>query len=154
MKQIACFAMVLVAVAIPRPVCAQTKPAVALEAAMTKEQVDGDLAGAIAAYQKIAADTAAPRDVRAKALLRLAGCYEKLGRLAAKRLSTNRARIRRPARRRPGPRAPGCLPAGPAVRAFFDDAAENRDPGRLVPAPGDRWPPHGLSQRCERRTDL
>ena len=33
-------------------------------------------------YQKIAADTSAPRDVRAKALLRLAGCDEKLGKQA------------------------------------------------------------------------
>ena len=44
---------------------------------MTKEQVDGDIKTAIAAYQKIAADKSAPREVRAKALLHLAGCYEK-----------------------------------------------------------------------------
>jgi dipeptidyl aminopeptidase/acylaminoacyl peptidase len=64
------------------PLHAQTRPAVELEAAMTKEQVDGDLKTAIAAYQKIAADKSAPRDVRAKALLHLAGCYEKLGQQA------------------------------------------------------------------------
>jgi Tol biopolymer transport system component len=64
------------------PLHAQTRPAVELQAAMTKEQVDGDLKTAIAAYQKIAADKSAPRDVRAKALLHLAGCYEKLGQQA------------------------------------------------------------------------
>jgi len=58
-------------------------PAVELERAITQEQVDGDLKAAIAAYQKIAGDTSAPRDVRAKALLRLAACYEKLGRQPA-----------------------------------------------------------------------
>ncbi len=63
---------------------AQTKPAVDLEAAIAKEQVDGDLATAIAAYRKIAANTSASRDVRSKALLHLAGCYEKLGRQALK----------------------------------------------------------------------
>jgi len=58
---------------------AQTKPAVELEGAIAKEQVSGDLKAAIAAYQKIAEETSAPREVRAKALLHLAGCYEKLG---------------------------------------------------------------------------
>jgi Tol biopolymer transport system component len=55
---------------------------VKLEAGIAKEEVDGDLKSAIEVYQKIAADSSAPRDVRAKALLRLAGCYEKLGRQA------------------------------------------------------------------------
>jgi len=64
------------------PLHAQATPAVELQAAMTKEQVDGDLKTAIAAYQKIAADKSAPRDVGAKALLHLAGCYEKLGQQA------------------------------------------------------------------------
>ncbi len=61
---------------------AQTRPAVELEGAIAKEQVDGDLKSAIGIYQKIAADDSAPRDVRAKALLHLAGCYEKLGQQA------------------------------------------------------------------------
>jgi Tol biopolymer transport system component len=58
---------------------AQTKPAVELEAAIAKEQVNGDLRAAVAAYQKIAANATAPREVRAKALLHLAACYEKQG---------------------------------------------------------------------------
>ena len=61
----------------------QTSPAVQLEGAIAREQVDGDLAAAIVVYRKIADQASAPRDVRAKALLHLAGCYEKLGRQAA-----------------------------------------------------------------------
>ena len=61
---------------------AQSKPAVELQGAIAREQVDGDLKTAIAAYQKISAESLASRDVRAKALLHLAGCYEKLGRQA------------------------------------------------------------------------
>jgi Tol biopolymer transport system component len=66
-----------------RPAFAQSSTAaVQLEAGIAKEEVDGNLKSAIEVYQKIAADSSAPRDVRAKALLRLAGCYEKLGRQA------------------------------------------------------------------------
>src|ERR1700722_7689490 len=61
---------------------AQPRPAVELEGAIAKEQVDGDLKTAIAIYQKIAADTSAPRDIRARALLHQARCYEKLGQQA------------------------------------------------------------------------
>jgi hypothetical protein len=64
------------------PVSAQTRSALDLEAAVTREQVDGDLNAAMTAYQKIAADTSASREVRARALLRLATVYEKLGRQA------------------------------------------------------------------------
>jgi Tol biopolymer transport system component len=67
-----------------RAAFAQTRPAIELEAAIAKEQVDGDLKTAVAAYLKIAADTSASRDVRARALLHLAGCYEKLGQQAQK----------------------------------------------------------------------
>ena len=68
-----------------RPAYSQTAPVAAgvrLEAGIEKEDVDGDLKSAMDIYQKIAADTSAPREVRAKALLRLAGCDEKLGKQA------------------------------------------------------------------------
>src|SRR5580698_9556904 len=68
-----------------QPAFAQSTPVAAgvrLEAGIEKEDVDGDLKSAMDIYQKIAADDAAPRDVRAKALLRLAQCDEKLGRQA------------------------------------------------------------------------
>jgi Tol biopolymer transport system component len=55
---------------------------VLLQAGIEKEDVDGDLKSAMEIYQRIAVDNSAPRDVRARALLRLAGCDEKLGRQA------------------------------------------------------------------------
>jgi Tol biopolymer transport system component len=67
------------------PASAQSTPAAAavrLQAGIEKEDVDGDLPAAMEIYRKIAADPSAPRDVRARASLRLAGCDEKLGRPA------------------------------------------------------------------------
>src|ERR1019366_5832549 len=63
---------------------AQMKPAVELEGIIAREEVDGDLKTAMAAYLKIAADTSASHDIRARALLHLAACYEKLGQQAQK----------------------------------------------------------------------
>ena len=75
--------MVLSSLVMVRPAFAQSNAAgVRLEAGIEKEEVDGDLKSAMEIYQKIAADPSAPREVRSKALLRLAGCYEKLGRQA------------------------------------------------------------------------
>jgi len=54
-------------------------PGVLLRAAIQKEEVDGDLQSAIDLYGKIVADHGGNRAVAAKALLRLGGCYEKLG---------------------------------------------------------------------------
>lgn len=65
-------------------VFAQTTPATRLEAAIEKEQVDGNVKSAMDVYQKIAADSSVPKSVRAKALLQLAGSYEKLGQQAQK----------------------------------------------------------------------
>jgi len=50
---------------------------VALQAALKKEAVDGDLKGAIELYKKVAAST--NRAAAAKALLRMGQCHEKLG---------------------------------------------------------------------------
>jgi Tol biopolymer transport system component len=55
---------------------------VALQAALKKEAVDGDLKGAIELYQKIAQST--NRAVAAKALLRMGQCHEKLGNAEAR----------------------------------------------------------------------
>jgi len=52
---------------------------VALQAAIKKEMVDGDLKTAIALYKQVIAKNGGSRAVAAKALLRLGGCYEKLG---------------------------------------------------------------------------
>ena len=85
---VACILYLLLTMAslvLAKPAVAQSTPVAAgvrLEAGIEKEDVDGDLKSAMDIYQKIAADTSAPREVRAKALLRLAGCDEKLGRQA------------------------------------------------------------------------
>ncbi len=53
------------------------RPEVALQAAIKKEAVDGDLKGAIEQYRKIAQSS--NRAVAAKALVHMGQCYEKLG---------------------------------------------------------------------------
>ena len=60
----------------------QGNAGVRLEAGIAKEEADGDLKAAMTVYQQIADDASASRAVRAKALLRLARCDEKLGRQA------------------------------------------------------------------------
>lgn len=70
-----CSLMILSSLAMVRPAFAQSTTAgVRLEAGIAKEEVDGDLKSAMEIYQKIAADSSAPREIRAKALLRLGGC--------------------------------------------------------------------------------
>src|SRR4030042_1739557 len=54
-------------------------PGVLLRAAIEKEEVDGDLQGAIDLYKQIVAKHSDNRPIAAKALVRLGGCYEKLG---------------------------------------------------------------------------
>jgi Tol biopolymer transport system component len=87
---IVCFVYLLLTVASVmtlQSAFAQSAPVAAgvrLEAGIEKEDVDGDLKSAMDIYQKIAADSAAPRHVRAQALLRLAGCDEKLGHQATR----------------------------------------------------------------------
>jgi len=54
-------------------------PGVLLRAAIEKEEVDGDLQGAIDLYKQIVAKYSDNRGVAARALIRLGGCYEKLG---------------------------------------------------------------------------
>jgi len=54
-------------------------PGVLLRAAIEREEVDGDLEAAIAQYQQIIANNGNHRSIAAQALLRLGGCYEKLG---------------------------------------------------------------------------
>jgi Tol biopolymer transport system component len=58
-------------------------PGVLLRAAIEKEEVDGDLNGAISLYKQIITNNGNKRAVAAKALLRLGGCYEKQGNAAA-----------------------------------------------------------------------
>jgi Tol biopolymer transport system component len=61
----------------------QPDPGVQLRAAIEKEDVAGDLEGAMALYRQILAADGKNRAVAARALLRLGGCYEKLGQIEA-----------------------------------------------------------------------
>jgi len=54
-------------------------PGVLLRAAIEKEEVEGNLQAAIELYKQIIAKYGDNRVIAAKALLRLGGCYEKLG---------------------------------------------------------------------------
>ena len=64
----------------------QADPGVQLRAAIEKEEVAGDLEGAMALYRQIIAANGKNRVVTARAILRLAGSYEKLGQGEARRL--------------------------------------------------------------------
>ena len=57
-------------------------PGALLQAGIEKEDVEGDLKAAIDIYQRVFADASASREIRARALLQLAGCNEKQGRQA------------------------------------------------------------------------
>lgn len=56
---------------------AQSRPEVALRAAIETETIKGDLRGAIAQYRALAASS--DRAIAAQALVRMAGCHRKLG---------------------------------------------------------------------------
>jgi hypothetical protein len=74
-------AVLVAALTVTAPLGAQrvAEPELRLREAMHKQQVEGDLPGAIKLYQQIVAAGTATREVTARALLELAGCYEKLG---------------------------------------------------------------------------
>jgi Tol biopolymer transport system component len=105
-------------------------PGVLLRTAIEKEEVDGDLIGAITLYKQIINNNGNNRTMAAKALLRLAGCYEKQGNAEASKAyeqllrdyadqaeSAATARTRLAALRKPaGPES------GPVTRRIWSDA--------------------------------
>lgn len=64
----------------------------ALQTAMQKETVDGDLTGAIDGYRQVVARFAANRPLAARALLRMAECYQKQGNAEAQKIYERLAR--------------------------------------------------------------
>jgi Tol biopolymer transport system component len=64
----------------------QADPGVQLRGAIEREEVAGDLEGAMNLYRQIIAADGKNRAVTARAMLRLAGCYEKLGQAEARKL--------------------------------------------------------------------
>ena len=77
-------AVTLAAIAIGVSVTAQrvSESELLLREALHKQQVQGDLPGAIKIYQQIVSARNGDRSVSGRALLELAGCYEKLGQQA------------------------------------------------------------------------
>ena len=65
---------------------AQTSPELELKSAMHKEQVQGDLKGAIATYQKVIEKYPKNRAVVARALFQMAECHQKAGDLEARKI--------------------------------------------------------------------
>src|SRR5687768_12089453 len=61
-----------------------TQDEIALRAAMEKETVQGDLKGAIEQFKKIAQSK--NRSIAARALVRMAECYEKLGNVESRKI--------------------------------------------------------------------
>lgn len=78
-------AVFLAALTLTAPLVAQrvAEPEMLLREALHKQQVEGDLPSAIKLYQQIVAARSTNRSVTARALLELAGCYEKLGQQSA-----------------------------------------------------------------------
>ena len=74
----------LAAISICVPVTAQrvSESELLLREALHKQQVQGDLPGAIKIYQQIVSARNGDRSVTGRALLALAGCYEKMGQQA------------------------------------------------------------------------
>src|SRR6186713_2974159 len=72
------FAIALAVAGLVAPLPAQ-KLEVDLQRAIQKETVTGDLKAAIEEYKKIVARTGADRGVAARALVRMAECYQKMG---------------------------------------------------------------------------
>jgi hypothetical protein len=64
----------------------QSPAEIQLKAATHKQEVEGDLKGAMEAYRQIIAQKGNERGVVAQAMLRLAKCHEKLGQAAARTL--------------------------------------------------------------------
>jgi len=79
MKRAGLVVMAMVVAVLAATTMAQVRADVALRAAVEQETVKGDLKGAIEAYRKIVDGYPDNRSVRAQALVRMAGCYQKLG---------------------------------------------------------------------------
>ena len=101
---------------------AQVSPEVALRAAMEAETVKGDLNAAIEQYRQIAEGD--DRPIAATALVRMAGCYEKLGSAEATRIyervvrdySDQREQVTTAQAKLAAMGAGGQLPAGVTIR--------------------------------------
>ncbi len=73
----------ILVITIPEPAIAQ-KPEENFQNGLIKEEGEGELLEAIDIYAEVAEDESAERSLRAKALLHIGLCYEKLGKQEAR----------------------------------------------------------------------
>ncbi|MBI4908021.1 MAG: PD40 domain-containing protein [Acidobacteria bacterium] len=76
--------MLILILAAAAAIAAQNETDIALQRAIRKETIEGDLKGAIEEYRKISQST--DRGLAAKALIRMADCYRKLGDVEAEKI--------------------------------------------------------------------
>lgn len=107
-----------------------TQAEVRLQAAITKETVEGDLAGAIALYKQLAGDS--DRSVAARALVRMGACYERLGDKDARTTYERAARdfsdqpeVAAQARARLAAMGGAKAASGPRTRLLWDEATND-----------------------------
>jgi tetratricopeptide (TPR) repeat protein len=125
-------------------------PEVALRAAAHKEQVEGDLEGALRIYADILAKHGSDRALAAEVLLRMADCHQKLGHQEARQLYErlvreygDQAEVVRTARARlesltdAGTRRAA---SGPSYRLVLDDLAPGPLRNYIAAAPFDVSP--------------
>src|SRR5712671_1288619 len=121
---------------------AQKTPESMLGAALHQEEVQGDLKGAISAYQKVLAAPGVSRKTAAEALVQMGQCYEKLGdaesRKAYERVLREYADQKEAvalARTRLGHSGPAARDAGIVTRQVWADAIDNEG----APSPDGRY---------------
>jgi Tol biopolymer transport system component len=126
------FAVTAAAAVLALPVWTQTvdRAEVALQGALKKETVDGDLKGAIEAYRKVALSYRGNRAVVAKALVRVGQCYEKLGDAESRKAYEqvirefgDQADSVATARTRLAALTPRAKPSGITLRRVFEDVS-------------------------------
>jgi Tol biopolymer transport system component len=111
-------------------VAKQAEPGALLRAAIEKEDVTGDLQGAMALYRQVIAANGKDRAVTAKALLRLGGCHGKLGEAQAREARAAYERI---------------------VREFADQKEAAEQAGALLAAGrGDKQAEAGIAVQLKR----
>jgi Tol biopolymer transport system component len=141
------FAVTVAAAVLALPVWTQTvdRAEVALQGALKKETVDGDLKGAIEAYRKVALSYRGNRAVVAKALVRVGQCYEKLGDAESRKAYEqvvrefgDQAEAVATARTRLAALTPKAKQSGITLRRVFEDVVGPK----VAVSPDGRWLVH------------
>lgn len=134
--------VILLATCMVPPMSAQSAPQL-FQQALSKEQAEGKLQDAIQLYRRIVADPAADRALKARALLQIGRCHEKLGNEGARkayddlvRQYPDQADAVTEARRR---LVAMSSPAGPSSAATADPVARKLSLPRGAPSPDGQY---------------